>query len=205
LPYLALVAAYPIALALGRGTTPSIEASAEPPPSGSPTRARLGVCTVLLALSVALISWETKVEAMPEWVYPGGTPMLTSGTYVMATDLLGHPYDLPRMTFERQQGVLQVSGSFDYMGFRDHLTAFFRPMDLHGIDRAASHPRANLLLFLLALCYAVVGDSSYRSAHVKGVHSGTHHQDTKNTQEHQEGTQEAFAPLRALRALVGAR
>jgi len=188
LPFLVLVAAYPIALALGRpGDCPAGRESTSKAPRHQVTKKHqraklvswclsallvvrsastrgLALCSVLLVLSVLLVSYEAKLDATPEAIYPNGTPILTSGSYLLATDIITHPFTLPTMTFEERDGILQVADSFDYMAFRADLTAFFRPLDLHGVDRAASYARSSLLLFLLGFCYAVVLNALRRPA-----------------------------------------
>jgi len=141
LPFLALVASYPIALALLRL------------PRG---RAKLLALSVLLAVSVAVASYQNRLGARPELIWEGGTQILTGGVYILATDLIDHPYDLPRLPYGRVGGIVQVDRSFDYMAFRSELNGFFAPMDLHGSDRASGYASASLIVFLVGLGYSLL-------------------------------------------------
>lgn len=141
LPYLALVVSLPLARALATS------------PAG---KARVLAISILLAISVMAVSYENGLGARPELIYEGGTQILTSGRYILATDLLAHPYDLPRLPYERSDGVLQLESSFDYMAFRTALNGFFAPLDLHGSDRARDYAPASLVIFLVGLGYALL-------------------------------------------------
>ena len=140
LPFLTMVASYPIALGLRgrqRGVTKSI------------------VSLLLVMLSIATISYEAKLGAKPEEIYEGGTQILTSGTYIMATDLLANPFPMPRMPFEWDGHAVVVASSFDYMDFRTKLNAAFAPVDLHGSDRATPYVSTSLALFIVGMLYAL--------------------------------------------------
>ncbi len=150
IPSLALVASYPIALALLRL------------PRG---KGRLLALSALLAVSVVVVAYQNRLGARPELIWEGGTQILTSGVYLLATDLIDHPYDLPRLPYEMAGGIVLVDGSFDYMAFRSELNGFFAPMDLHGSDRASGYASASLIVFLVGLGYALLarpGDASGR-------------------------------------------
>jgi hypothetical protein len=106
-------------------------------------------------LSIATISYEAKLGAKPEEIYEGGTQILTSGTYIMATDLLANPFPMPRMPFEWDGHAVVVASSFDYMDFRTKLNAAFAPVDLHGSDRATPYVSTSLALFIVGMLYAL--------------------------------------------------
>jgi len=141
LPYATMVASYPMAVALQRLRL-----------RGS----SLLATGLLIASSIAVVGYEVKLWAEPEEIYPLRTQILTSGTYVLATDLALHNYQIPHLPFERDGGNTVVSRSFDYMGFRDDLNSFYAPLDLHGSDRARSYALASLLVYLVGMFYAAL-------------------------------------------------
>lgn len=146
-PYLVLVALY--------GITPLLERCRR---SGALRGAR----RLLLVAAIVLVVYHVKLMSTPEETYGGNTQLLTSGSYLLATDLIAHPYGLPWLPFERDGRVLVVSDAFDYMTFRGDLNRFFAPMDLHSSTRAAGYAPTALAIFLAGLCYAAVGKREQR-------------------------------------------
>lgn len=140
LPYLAMVALYPVA----RSLTGSLRLESK----------RL-IVALLVIVSVLAISHQVRLWAEPEEIYPLKTQILTSGIYVLATDLQGNRYEMPTLPFEKRQGKTMVATSFDYMSFRDGLNGSFKPVDLHGSNRGRGYATAALAIFLVGLCYAL--------------------------------------------------
>lgn len=146
LPLLALVATYPIGKAL----------SGVP---GSASR-RAGIAA-LAVLAGVILPYEGKLVATPEAVYPGGTQILTSGLYLMGTDLADNPYPLPRLPFEWDGHAVVPASEFDYVGFRSALNSFYSPMDLHGFERATGYTLAALTVYLVVLGYLLMSGTGH--------------------------------------------
>lgn len=156
LPFMAIVVSYPVAQGLCRLKTQKVGQA---------------LAALLLIVSIGVVAYEGKLGAKPEAVHQGGTQILTSGLYLMATDLLSNPYPLPVMPFEMDGRAVMVAESFDYTGFRTELTGFFTPMDLHGSHRAMDYVWTSLALFLIGVSYALF--------------AGNHPSDRPNCAEHQ--------------------
>lgn len=141
LPFFSLVVAFPIA-SLMRNFAPRL-------------RERQALIA-LFVIAVIFVSYEIKLISQPELIYENGTQILTAETYLLASDLLEKPYDLPIMTFEKDGRTLIVSRSFNYMAFRTGLNNFYSTFDLHGSDRAKDYPLAAFIAFLIGLTFAAI-------------------------------------------------
>jgi len=142
MPYFALVATYALGFILRAAYTNG--------------RRKL-VFFMLIALCLVVVGYEAKLLSRPEAVYEGGTQILTSGLYLLTTDMVAHPIDIPVMPFEWDGKATVVSPSFDYMAFRTRLNAHFAPMDLHGYIWAMGYTSAAVAIFLVGLFYATAG------------------------------------------------
>lgn len=112
---------------------------------------------VMMALCLVVVGYEAKLLSRPEAVYEGGTQILTSGLYLLTTDMVANPIDIPVMPFEWDGKAMVVSPSFDYLAFRTRLNAHFAPMDLHGYIWAMGYTSSAVAIFLVGLFYAAAG------------------------------------------------
>ena len=159
LPYLAMVAAYP----MGSWLRQAFE-----------RRSSRAEMAVLVVVSLVLVTYQVKLLSRPETTYDFGTPLLTSGMYLLATDLAERPFEMPRMSFERDGKTVVVSDSFDYMAFRTGLNGTFQARDLHGRVRAMGYSSAVLGLFLIGLFHMIAkrtepGEELVREASLRRV------------------------------------
>lgn len=75
--------------------------------------------------------------------------LLRSDTYVMAQDILAHPFTLPEIEHSWQDGVL-FADAWDYLGFRANVFAHYRPFDMHRADVGKPYMMASFYAGLFA-------------------------------------------------------
>ena len=102
-----------------------------------------------IAGAVLLVSAFAYLTATPEHIYakPGRGTLLREDIYLLWTDLLRVPYELPA----------QLDDS-SFFAFRADLFATYRPYDLHGIDYGFDYQLASWLAFVAALPFVAARD-----------------------------------------------
>lgn len=90
--------------------------------------------------------------------------LLRSDTYVMAQDILRHPFVLPEITHAWRDGVL-IAEPWDYLGFRTSVFDHYQPFDMHQADTGKPYMMASFYASLFAyvtLALAALGGKERR-------------------------------------------
>lgn len=125
-----------------------------------------------LALCLLLLSaYELRLLAFPSASYQGlGRQFLTSDVWVSLPDILHHRYSLPRLSFVRRDGVLEIDPDSKPMArhARD-VVRYFAPVSSLVTGRGPGYQLSSMLAILFGAIFAFAGASGTRpDGDVKG-------------------------------------